>query len=56
VIVEHKVGKAKWKRLTGLQTAGVYGLRTTHRDKQRYRVLWTRPDGSTVTGPAIRPY
>ena len=56
VIIEHKVGKAKWKRLTGLQTAGVYGLRTTHRGKQRYRVVWTRPDGSRLTGPAIRPY
>jgi hypothetical protein len=55
-VIERKVGKAKWKRLTALQTAGVYGFRTKHRSKQRYRAKWTRPDGSTVTGPPIRAY
>jgi hypothetical protein len=56
VVIEHKVGKGKWKRLTALQTSGVYGFRTKHRSKHRYRVKWTRPDGSTVTGPPIRAY
>jgi hypothetical protein len=56
VVIERKVRKGKWKRLTALQTAGVYGLRTEHRSKQRYRVKWTRPDGKTVTGPPIRAY
>jgi hypothetical protein len=56
VVIEHKVGKGKWKRLTALQTSGVYGFRTEHRSKHRYRVKWTRPDGVTVTGPPIRAY
>jgi hypothetical protein len=56
VVIERKVGKGKWKRLTALQTAGVYGLRTEHRSRQRYRAKWTRPDGRTVTGPPIRAY
>ncbi len=56
VLIERKVGKGKWKRLTALQTAGVYGFRTEHRSKQRYRAKWTRPDGATVTGPPIRAY
>lgn len=56
VVIEHKIGKGKWKRLTAVQTAGVYGLRTEHRSKHRYRAKWTRPDGSTVTGPPIRAY
>jgi hypothetical protein len=56
VVIERKVGKGKWKRLTALQTGGVYGFRTEHRSKQRYRAKWTRPDGATITGPPIRPY
>jgi hypothetical protein len=56
VVIEHKVGKGKWKRLTAVQTSGVYGFRTEHRSKHRYRAKWTRPDGSTVTGPPIRAY
>jgi hypothetical protein len=36
--------------------SGVYGLRTPHRARQRYRVRWTGPDGTTHTGPPIRPY
>jgi hypothetical protein len=56
VTIEHKVGKGKWKRLTALQTAGVYAFRTAHRSKHSYRVKWTRPDGVTITGPAIRAY
>lgn len=56
VVIEHKVGKRRWTRLTALQTGGVYGFRTEHRRKHRYRVKWTRPDGVTVTGPPIRAY
>jgi hypothetical protein len=56
VTIQHKVGKGGWKRLTTVQTGGVYGLRTHHRRGQRYRVKWTRPDGRTVTGPPIRAY
>ena len=56
VVIEHKIGAGKWKRLTALQTSGVYGFGTQHHSKQRYRVKWTRPDGVTVTGPPIRSY
>ena len=56
VTIEHKVGKGGWKRLTALQTSGVYGFRTAHRSRHRYRAKWTRPDGVTITGPPIRPY
>ena len=33
---------------------GVFGLRATHRDGQRYRVQWTAPDGKVWRGPPIR--
>jgi hypothetical protein len=56
VTIEHRVGKGAWKRLTAVQTGGVYGLRTAHRSNHRYRARWTRPDGATITGPPIRPY
>jgi hypothetical protein len=56
VVIEHKTGKGKWKRLTALQTSGVYGFGTEHRSKHRYRVKWTRADGVTFTGPPIRAY
>jgi hypothetical protein len=56
VVIERKVGNRRWKRLTALQTGGVYGFRTEHGSKQRYRAKWTRPDGTTVTGPSIRAY
>jgi hypothetical protein len=56
VTIEHKVGDGKWKRLTALQTSGVYGFGTAHRSKHRYRAKWTRPDGVTITGPPIRAY
>jgi hypothetical protein len=47
---------AKWKPLRTLQTnaRGVYGLRARHHDKQRYRVVWTGPDGKVWRGPPIR--
>jgi len=56
VTIEHKVGNGSWKRLTALQTGGVYGFKTQHRSKHRYRAKWTRPDGGTITGPPIRAY
>jgi hypothetical protein len=56
VTIEHKIGKGRWKRLTALQTSGVYGFGTAHRSKHRYRATWTRPDGVTITGPPIRAY
>jgi hypothetical protein len=56
VTIEHQIGGGKWKRLTALQTSGVYGLGTAHRSKHRYRAKWTRPDGVTITGPPIRAY
>jgi hypothetical protein len=56
VTIEDKVGNAKWKRLTAVQTSGVYGFGTAHRAKHRYRAKWTRPDGVTITGPPIRAY
>lgn len=56
VTIQRRVGKGKWKRLTVVQTGGVYGFRTAHKRKQRYRAKWTRPGGGTVTGPPIRPY
>ena len=56
VTIEHRIGKGGWKRLTALQTAGVYGFKTAHHSKHRYRAVWTRPDGSTVKGPSIRAY
>jgi hypothetical protein len=50
-------GKA-WRELKTLDTtvSGVYALKTTHHDGQRYRVRWTAPDGTTYTGPPIQAY
>ena len=56
VTIEHQIGSGRWKRLTALQTSGVYGLGTAHHSKHRYRAKWTRPDGVTITGPPIRAY
>ncbi len=56
VTIQHKVGSGRWQRLAVIPTSGVYGFRAAHRSKQRYRARWTRPDGATITGPAIRPY
>ena len=33
---------------------GVFGLRATHHDRQRYRVQWTPPTGKVWLGPPIR--
>jgi hypothetical protein len=58
VTVERRIRAGAWKRLTALRTnpVGVFGLRTAHRKRAKYRLVWTRPDGSTLTGPPIRPY
>jgi Cellulase (glycosyl hydrolase family 5) len=56
VTIEHKVGNGGWRRLTALQTTGVYAFRTAHRSRHSYRVKWTRADGVTITGPPIRAY
>jgi Cellulase (glycosyl hydrolase family 5) len=56
-ILHQPKGKA-WSELTTLDTTGtgVYALKTSHHDGQRYRVRWTAPDGTTYTGPPIRAY
>jgi len=58
VTIQRRVGTRGWRRLTALQVSprGVFGLRTRHRRGQVYRAVWSRPDGSALTGPAIRPY
>jgi len=56
VTIQHSLRGRRWKRLTVVTTGGVYGFRTEHRDRQRYRARWRRPDGTVVTGPPIRPY
>jgi hypothetical protein len=55
VVIEHRIGKGKWKLLRTVSTS-VYGFGTAHRSKHRYRAKWTRPDGVTITGPPIRAY
>jgi Cellulase (glycosyl hydrolase family 5) len=51
-------GQRRWRRLRTLNTTerGVFGLRATHRDDQRYRVRWTSEAGKRYTGPSIRSY
>jgi hypothetical protein len=57
VIIQNSVRGGRWKRLTVIDfTGGVYGFKTSHIDRQRYRAKWKRPGGPTVTGPPIRPY
>jgi hypothetical protein len=56
VTIQTSVRGARWKRLTVIDTTGVYGFKTPHADRQRYRAKWKRPDGRTITGPPIRPY
>jgi hypothetical protein len=58
VTIERKPKGKAWRELKTLQTTstGVYGLKTTHRDGQTYRVRWTAPDGKTYTGPAVQGY
>jgi hypothetical protein len=58
VTVERKPKGKSWRVLKKLDTtaSGVYALKTTHRDGQRYRVKWTSPDGTAYTGPAVQGY
>jgi hypothetical protein len=58
VTIEYERRGKSWRRLTSTQTnaQGIFGLRSDHHDGQHYRIKWTRPDGSTLTGPPIRAY
>jgi hypothetical protein len=58
VTIERKPKGKAWRVLKRLDTtsSGVYALKTTHRDGQRYRVKWTAPDGTSYTGPAVQGY
>jgi hypothetical protein len=51
-------GKKTWSKLRTLSTTarGVYGLTSTHRGGQQFRVQWTSTDGHRHTGPPIRAY
>jgi Cellulase (glycosyl hydrolase family 5) len=51
-------GERRWRRLRRLNSTarGVYGLRSTYRDGQQYRVRWTSAAGDSYTGPPIRSY
>jgi Cellulase (glycosyl hydrolase family 5) len=55
--VRRKSGRA-WRRLRRLDTTerGVYGLRSTHRNGQQYRVRWTSAAGKEYVGPPIQAY
>jgi hypothetical protein len=48
----------QWRTLATVATnsTGVFGARTRHLDGQRYRVVWTAPDGTVYTGPPTRAY
>ncbi|HEX6022927.1 MAG TPA: cellulase family glycosylhydrolase [Solirubrobacter sp.] len=59
VTIERRLkGSKTWKVLKTLNTTarGVFGFKTKHRSGQRYRVIWTSPDGQTHTGPPVRGY
>ena len=56
VEIQRKVGKRGWARVNVITTNGVYALKTKHKAGEVYRARWTRPDGSFLTGPKIRPY
>ena len=56
VEIQRKVGKRGWSRVRMVTTSGTYGLKTAHKAGEVYRARWTRPDGSRLTGPKIRPY
>jgi Cellulase (glycosyl hydrolase family 5) len=49
---------APWRELRTLNTTstGVWGLSTTHRKGQQYRVRWTDTAGRRHTGPPIQAY
>ena len=55
ILVSRRKGKPfKPLRTVTTNHRGVFGLRARHRDKQRYRVQWTAPDGKVWRGPPIR--
>ncbi len=58
VTLEARRDGGEWQRVGVVTTSNsaVWGARVRHREDQRYRVLWTAPDGRTFTGPPIRPY
>jgi cellulase (glycosyl hydrolase family 5) len=58
VTVQRRPKGGAWVTLKTLNTTstGVYGLKTTHRSGQTYRVKWTDADGKTYTGPAVQGY
>jgi hypothetical protein len=51
-------GRRGWRTLRTLQTTstGVYALRVLHRRGQRFRVVWTSPEGRRFTGASVRAY
>ena len=51
-------GKKGWRKLADVKTTGtgVYSLRATHREGQRYRVKWTSPAGKRYAGASVRSY
>ena len=55
ILAQSRKGKA-FKPLRTVKTnhRGVFGLRTKHHSKRRYRVQWTAPDGKVWRGPPIR--
>ena len=58
VTIERKPDGKAWRVLKELDTTstGVYALKTTHRDGQKYRVRWVSPEGKAYTGPAVQGY
>jgi hypothetical protein len=55
VTVQAKVGKAAWKTIRTRTTnaRGVYSFPAHHRKGVTYRVRWTSPSGTRLTGPPI---
>ena len=58
VTILRRSKRGAWGVLKTLDTtaAGVYALKTSHHDGQRYRVRWTAPDGRAYSGPPVRGY
>jgi hypothetical protein len=57
VTVQARRGRS-WRNVGRVTTnaAAVWGTRVRHTDGRSYRVRWTAPNGTTYSGPAIRPY
>jgi hypothetical protein len=51
-------GKKGWRKLRTVKTTGtgVYSLRVTHVDGQKYRVKWRSPAGKGYAGASVRSY